>query len=97
MSRQFYVYILTNRRHGALYVGVTNDLVRRTHEHRTQAVPGFTTRYGLTRLVYFETVDDPAAAIAREKQLKRWRRDWKIALIEEHNLDWHDLSDGIAR
>jgi putative endonuclease len=75
---------------------VTNDLVRRTHEHRSKAVSGFTERYGLTRLVYFEIFDGVAAAIAREKQLKKWRRDWKIALIEEANLDWHDLSHGIA-
>jgi putative endonuclease len=96
MSRPFYVYIITNRRHGTLYIGVTNDLVRRTHEHRSKAVFGFTERYGLIRLVYFEIFDGVAAAIAREKQLKKWRRDWKVALIEEANLDWHDLANAIA-
>jgi putative endonuclease len=95
--RQFYLYILANRRHGALYVGVTSDLVRRAYEHHIKAVSGFTKRYDLDRLVYFEIFDDPTSAITREKQLKKWRRDWKIALIEEKNPDWHDLIDGIAR
>jgi putative endonuclease len=94
--RSFYVYILTNRRHGTLYVGITNDLVRRVYEHRIKAVPGFTRKYGLTRLVYFEIFEDPLAAIAREKQLKRWRRDWKITLIEEKNPGWDDLFEAIA-
>jgi putative endonuclease len=94
--RQFYVYILTNRRHGTLYIGVTNDLVRRVYEHRTRAVPGFATRYGLDRLVYFEIFNDPIPAIEREKQLKKWRRDWKLALVEDRNPDWHDLFSGIA-
>jgi putative endonuclease len=97
MSRQFYVYIVTNRRYGALYVGVTNDLVRRAYEHRSKVVSGFTERYGLVRLIYFEIFDDSTTAIAREKQLKKWHRDWKIALIEENNLDWHDLFESIAQ
>jgi putative endonuclease len=77
-------------------VGITNDLVRRVYEHRTGVVPGFTSRFGVKRLVYFEIFDDPASAIAREKQLKKWRRDSKIALIDEKNPDWAALFDGIA-
>ena len=82
-SRQFYLFIPASRRHGTLYIGVTGDLIRRVYEHCIKAVPGFTKRYGVDRLVYFEIFDDPTSAIAREKQLKKWRRDWKIALIEE--------------
>ena len=70
---------------------MTNDLVRRIYEHKSKAVPGFTSRYGVDRLVWFECYDDPLTAIAREKQIKKWRRDWKIALIEEDNPHWDDL------
>ena len=87
----FCVYLLASRRHGTLYLGITGDLVRRTHEHKSHAVPGFSARYGVDRLVWFETYDDPTDAIAREKALKKWRRDWKIRLIEEQNPDWRDL------
>jgi putative endonuclease len=76
---------------------VTNDLARRIYEHKTKAVAGFTSKYGVNRLVWFETYDDPTAAIAREKQLKKWRRDWKVALIEVDNPDWRDLYDAVAR
>jgi putative endonuclease len=93
----FYVYILASGKHGTLYIGVTNNVVRRVYEHRQRAVPSFTSRYGVTKLVYFEIYDDPESAIAREKKIKRWRRDWKIRLIEENNPDWVDLFDGIAR
>jgi putative endonuclease len=93
----FYVYILASGKHGTLYIGVTNNLVRRVYEHRQRAVPSFTSRYGVTKLVYFEIYDDPESAIAREKKIKRWRRDWKIRLIEENNPDRVDLFDGIAR
>jgi putative endonuclease len=79
-----------------LYLGVTNDPVRRVYEHRTKAVPGFTSKYGVDRLVWFECYDDPATAIAREKEIKKWRRDWKITLIEG-NPDWLDLYDAVAR
>jgi putative endonuclease len=92
MRRQYYVYILASRKHGTLYVGITNDIVRRVHEHKLQLVPGFCTRYGVDKLVYFEIFDDPASAIAREKQLKKWRRDWKIELIESKNPGWIDLA-----
>src|SRR5262249_31560677 len=79
----YYVYLLASKKHGTIYLGVTNDIVRRVYEHRTKAVPGFTSRYGVNKLVWFEIYDDPATEIAREKELKKWRRDWKIRLIEE--------------
>ncbi len=95
-ARNYFVYILASRIGGTLYVGVTNDLARRVHQHRSGIAEGFTKRYGVRRLVYFEQFDDPGYAIEREKRLKRWRRDWKIRLIEEANSDWADLYPGIA-
>jgi putative endonuclease len=92
MGRQFYVYILASRKYGTLYIGITNDLIRRVHEHRLKLVRGFSAKYGVGKLVYFEIFDDPTSAIMREKQLKKWRRDWKIELIENKNLGWVDLS-----
>ena len=89
------VYILASRCNGTLYVGVTNDLVRRVWEHR-QGIGGFTTKYGVTRLVYFEDTPNVTAAIQREKNLKHWSRAWKIALIERANPEWQDLYDEIA-
>ncbi len=86
-----YMYILASKRNGTLYVGVTSDLVKRTYEHRTGAVPGFTQTYGVKRLVYFERHDRIDDAIRREKQVKRWRRTWKIELIEKDNPFWRDL------
>ena len=91
------VYILASRKHGTLYHGVTNDLVRRVDEHKIKAVPGFTSKYGVDRLVWYECYDDPVSAITREKELKKWRRDWKISLIEEDNPDWLNRYDVIAR
>jgi putative endonuclease len=76
---------------------VTNDLVRRVYEHRTKAVQGFTAKYGVDRLAWFECYEDPATAISREKEIKKWRRDWKISLIEKDNSDWLDLYDAIVR
>jgi putative endonuclease len=93
----FYVYLLASRRHGTLYLGVTNDLVRRVHEHKTKIIPGFTRRYGIDRLVWFEIYDDPVTTISREKELKKWRRDWKIRLIEEQNPEWRDLYETIVK
>jgi putative endonuclease len=92
----FYVYLLASKKHGTLYLGVTNDIVRRVHEHRTKAIPGFTKRYDVDKLVRFEIYDDAITAIAREKELKKWRRDWKIRLIEEQNPGRVDLYPGIA-
>ena len=87
----FYVYLLASRRHGTLYLGVTSDLMRRSHEHKTRTVPGFTAQYGVDRLVWFETYDDPTNAILREQKIKKWRRDWKIQLIEALNPERRDL------
>ena len=92
----YYVYLLANRKHGTLYLGVTRDIVRRTYEHRTKAVDGFTSRYGVNKLVWFEIYDDVRTAIAREKEIKKWRRDWKINLIEEQNPSWIDLYPSIS-
>ena len=92
----YYVYLLASRKHGTLYLGVTNDLVRRVFEHRNNLVRGFTSRYGITRLVWFETHDEIMAAISREKEIKKWRRDWKISLIEADNPDWRDLWEAIT-
>ena len=92
MSEQYYVYILSSRKHGTLYIGVTNDLIRRVYQHQSKAVRGFTKRYGVDKLVYFEIFDDPLSAIAREKQLKKWRREWKIQLVENKNPEWIDIS-----
>jgi putative endonuclease len=93
----FYVYILASRKHGTLYIGVTSDLVGRVYQHKTTAVRGFSSRYGVHLLVWFECYDDPISAITREKELKKWRRDWKINLIERTNPEWIDLYDSIAR
>jgi putative endonuclease len=90
------VYILTNKPFGTLYVGVTSDLAGRTWQHRNKVMPGFTARYGLDRLVWFEQHDSIEAAIGREKQIKRWKRAWKIRLIEATNPDWHDLFPGLS-
>ncbi|MGI8525851.1 MAG: GIY-YIG nuclease family protein [Pseudolabrys sp.] len=95
MSRDYFVYILTNRPRGVLYVGVTNDLARRLEQHRAKAVPAFSNKYGLTRLVYCELHSDIAEARAREQKLKRWRRAWKFELIESINPSWNDLSDNL--
>jgi putative endonuclease len=95
-ARSFYVYILAGRIGGTLYIGVTNDLVRRVAEHRLKLAEGFTKRYGIARLVYFEQFDDIEHAIRREKRLKKWNRAWKIRLIEELNPNWDDLYLGIA-
>lgn len=94
--RSYWVYILTNRRHGTLYIGVTNNLARRVWEHRQKVVPGFTQKYNLTRLVYFEETSDVRSAIAREKQLKGWLRAKKVALIEGMNPQWRDLYGDIT-
>ena len=89
---QYFVYILTNKSNKVLYIGVTNDLERRMYEHKNKMLNGFTKRYNLTKLVYFEVTSDVRSAIEREKQLKNWHRDWKINLISQFNPDWEDLS-----
>ena len=96
MDRSFFVYILASRKYGALYVGVTSDLVARIYLHREEILPGQTSRYHIHNLVYFEQHGTAEAAIVREKRIKKWRRAWKIALIEEGNPDWRDLYPEIA-
>jgi putative endonuclease len=92
MDHAYYVYILASRYRGTLYVGVTNDLSRRMGEHQAGLVPGFTKKYRVHCLVYFEAYPSILEARAREHVLKRWRRDWKFALIEKNNPDWKDLT-----
>ena len=89
------VYILASQRNGTLYIGVTSDLVKRVWEHKNDLVDGFTKKYGVHQLMYFEMHEDMASAIQREKQLKKWNRDWKIDLIEKDNPEWRDLYDSI--
>jgi putative endonuclease len=91
MPGVYYVYILASRRNGTLYIGVTNDIARRVHEHREGLAEGFTKDYGVKRLVYFETFEDINAAIHREDRLKKWKRQWKIDLIQARNPLWDDL------
>src|SRR5262245_34339643 len=95
-ERSYWVYILTSRLGGTLYIGVTNDLVRRVYEHRIKAAEGFTKKYDVDRLVYFEQFDDIENAIRREKRLKKWNRAWKVRLIEEANPNWDDLFPAVA-
>ncbi len=92
----FYVYILASHIGGTLYIGVTNDLIRRVGEHRLKLIDGFTEKYDVVKLVYFELFDDPENAIKREKRLKKWPRAWKIALIEKDNPDWIALYPEVA-
>ena len=89
---QYYVYILTNKNNRVLYIGVTNDLRRRMYEHQQGLVEGFSKRYNLKKLVYYEVTPSIEGAIQREKQLKNWHREWKISLITQHNPGWEDLS-----
>ncbi len=91
-NRTFYVYILTNDLHSVFYIGVTNNLERRVFEHKNKLIDGFTKKYNLTYLVYFEDCNDIRVAITREKQLKNWHRDWKINLIKSVNPKFRDLS-----
>ena len=97
-STQYYVYILTNNTDKVLYIGVTNNLERRICEHKNKLVEGFTKKYNLNKLIYYEVTEDISSAIQREKQLKNWHRDWKINLIKGFNPGWKDLSgDGEIR
>ncbi len=96
MAKQPCVYVLANGRIGAIYIGVTSNLLARLYQHRAGEVPGFTARYGVTRLVRYEMFADMPTAIAREKQLKRWHREWKMNLIESENPDWDDLAVGLG-
>ena len=96
MDRTYYIYIMSNKWNRVLYVGVTGDLVKRSHQHREKEVQGFTSQYNVTKLVYFETFNDPIRAIEREKQMKAGSRDKKVNLIDKHNPGWKDLFPEIA-
>jgi putative endonuclease len=96
VAKRYFVYILCNRPKGVLYVGVTNDVARRTWEHRTKVVPGFTSKYGVTVLVYYEEHRSILEARERERALKHWRRAWKFKLIEDVNPNWQDLYDELV-
>jgi putative endonuclease len=97
MERQFYVYLLASKRNGTLYAGVTSDLVKRIWQHKNKLEDGFTKKYGVDKLVYYEIHSTAETAIRREKQIKKWRRPWKLRLIEENNPRWRDLYEEICR
>lgn len=92
-----FVYLLASKKNGTLYIGVTSDLIKRIFEHKNSVIPGFTNKYNVKRLVYFEQFPDVKLAIEREKQLKNWNRKWKINLIEKSNSNWDDLYEKITR
>ena len=96
MGKIYYVYILANERNTVLYIGVTNNLIRRTYEHRNRLVEGFSKRYNVKKLVYYEETGDARVALEREKELKKWRRQWKIELIKRNNPDFADLYGSIC-
>jgi len=96
LTRSYYVYLLASRRKGTLYVGVTNDLSKRVWQHKQDLVEGFTKKYGVKSLVWFEQTESIESAIVREKQIKKWNRDWKVELIEKTNPQWRDLYEEIA-
>ena len=93
--KQYYVYILASKKNGVLYTGVTSDLIKRVYEHKQSATKGFTERYWIKKLVFYEVHQEIEAAIAREKQIKKWRREWKIDLIEKQNPEWNDLFEEV--
>ena len=96
-GKTYWVYIMASAPRGILYVGMTSDLANRILEHRGRMLDGFTKRYGVDRLVYFEAHDEAEVAVRRERAMKRWRRDWKIELVETSNPTWRDLFDGVLR
>lgn len=96
MSKQAAVYIMASKRNGTLYIGVTSDIIKRIWEHKNNLVDGFTKRYNVHHLVWFELHDNMKSAIEREKSLKEWKRSWKLTLIESSNPNWHDLYDTIV-
>jgi putative endonuclease len=95
MAKQYYVYILSNKRKGTLYIGVTSNLIKRIEQHKNKEIEGFSKKYSLDRLVYYEHTNSIEGALNREKQLKRWNRNWKINLIVKDNPDWQDLSNEV--
>ncbi|MBA7534953.1 hypothetical protein ES705_27203 [subsurface metagenome] len=90
-ENRYYVYILASKRNGTLYIGVTSNLIKRIYEHKNNLIEGFTKKYNIHNLVYYEITEDVNSAITREKQLKIWKRNWKIELIEKNNPGWKDL------
>ncbi|MEA2030534.1 MAG: GIY-YIG nuclease family protein [candidate division Zixibacteria bacterium] len=94
--KQYYTYIMTSKRNGTLYIGVTSNLVRRVYEHKNETVKGFTKKYNIKRLIYYEIYQDAREAIMREKRLKSWKRKWKLDLIEQENPEWLDLYDSLT-
>jgi len=96
MSNYYYVYIMASKKNGTLYIGVTSDLLRRAYEHRNDLINGFSKKYGVHRLVYYEQLEDINSAIKREKNLKKWNRKWKINLIEKLNPNWDDLYNDLS-
>jgi len=94
--KNFYVYILCSKRNGTLYTGVTSDLAKRIYEHKNNLVEGFTKKYNVHRLVWYEIHDLAESAITREKQIKKWKRTWKLKLIEQNNPEWNDLYESIC-
>jgi putative endonuclease len=97
MEKHYYVYILASKRNGTLYIGVTSDLIKRIWQHKNDILKGFTNKYQVHNLVYFEETTDVESAIKREKQLKAWQRKWKLELIEKMNPNWEDLYDKINK
>ncbi len=95
MSQEYFVYILASKMNGTLYIGSTSDLIKRVYEHKNKLTQGFTSKYHVTQLVYFETYEDRLSAFHRETQHKRWKRDWKLELIENDNSRWDDLYDAL--
>ncbi len=93
IQKYYYVYILASDRNGTLYIGFTSNLAQRVYEHKNHLTPGFTSRYGVCKLVYFERFEDVKQAIRHEKRLKEWKRNWKKDLIEKYNPEWRDLYD----
>ena len=94
--KQYWVYIICSKKHGTLYIGVTNDILRRAYEHKYNLIEGFSKRYSVSNLVHAEPFHDINEALTREKQLKKWNRSWKIELIETHNPEWRDLYDTLV-
>ncbi|MBL7069369.1 MAG: GIY-YIG nuclease family protein [Candidatus Omnitrophica bacterium] len=97
MTKEYYVYILASRRNGTLYIGVTNNLAKRVYEHKNDLVSGFTQKYKVHKLAYYESYNDVNEALVKEKRLKKWNRQWKIELIEKFNPEWRDLYDDIIK
>ena len=93
----YYIYILASRKNGALYIGITNNLLKRVYEHKNKTFDGFTKKYDIDKLVYYECYDNIEYAITREKQMKKWNRKWKIELIEKDNKEWRDLYEDLVK